>query len=92
MPSGCPGGKNAESLLRLLGDIDLALTQALQQLIGATGQSARSQRRHRGSGREWSPHARAGDLGDSIVKTFQMLDIDRGIHVDTAASNSSTSR
>jgi hypothetical protein len=76
--------KTLNRSLCLFGDIDLALTQALQQLIrrqvnqldlgGAIEDPV-------GNG---LPHARASDLRDGIIQTFQMLDIDRGIHVNAS--------
>ena len=73
-----------ERPLGLLGDVDLALLQALDQVAGRDvdqldGVGAIEDRvRHR------LAHADAGDLRHDIVQAFDVLDIDGGIDVDAA--------
>ena len=71
-----------ERSLGLLRNIDLALPQALDQVVWREVDhfdlvgSVEDRIRHR------LPHAHAGDLGDDIVEAFDMLDVERGIDVD----------
>ena len=73
-----------ERALGLLGDIDLALLQARDQIVGR--QIDQLDRigavEHRIRHRLAHPHM--GDLGDDVVEAFDVLDIDRGIDVDAA--------
>ena len=71
-----------ERPLGLLGDVDLALLQALDQVVGRQvdeldGIGAVED----GVGHRLA-HAHAGDLRHDIVQAFDVLDIDRGIDVD----------
>ena len=76
--------------LGLLGDVDLALVQPLDQLVGREvdqlDPSARSN-----TVRYGLAHPHMGDLRDHVVEAFDVLDVDRGLDVDAGDSSSSTS-
>ncbi len=73
-----------QSALGLLGDVDLALPQPLDQIVrrevdqfdrvGAVEHRIRHGLAH--------PHM--GDLGDDVVEAFDVLDVDGGVDVDAA--------
>ena len=94
-PVGCPAQGQfpqgnqiafAEEVLEgaagLLRHIDLALAQALQQIIGGqVDQFDLIGLFQDGVGHRFA-HKHARDLGHDIIQTFQMLHIDRGIDID----------
>ena len=70
--------------LGLLGDIDLAFPQALDQIVGGDvdqldGIGTVEDRVGHGLA-----HANAGDLRDDVVEAFDVLNVDRGVDVDAA--------
>ena len=81
-----------ERPLGLLGDIDLALLQPLDQfvrrevdqldLVGAVEHRIR----------HGLAHPDMGDLRDDVVQAFDVLDVEGGVDVDAGVSSSSTSR
>lgn len=71
--------------LRLRAEIDLAVLQTLQQIVG------RQVDHHHVMGvikhvvRYGFAHANADDAADQIIQTFQVLDVERGPYIDTGA-------
>ena len=74
-----------ERALGLLRDVDLALLQPLDQVVGREVDeldvvgAIEDRVRHR------LAHADAGDLRDDVVQAFDVLDVERGVDVDAAA-------
>jgi hypothetical protein len=72
----------AERLLGLLGDVDLALAQSLQEVVGGEVDQldfvglVENRVGHR------LPDHDARDLGDHVVQALEMLDVERGVDVD----------
>ena len=74
-----------ERALGLLGDVDLALLQALDQVVGREidqldGVGAVEYRIRHGLA-----HAHVRDLRDHVVEALDVLDVDRGVDVDAVA-------
>ena len=68
--------------LRLLGEIDLAFLQALQQLVGReVHQLDLIGALEHGVGHRLA-HDDAGDLGHDVVEALDVLDVERRVHVD----------
>ena len=66
----------------LLGDVDLALLQPLQQVFrGDIDQLDLDGLVQQAVG-HGLPHDDAGDLGHHVVQALEMLDVDRGVDVD----------
>ena len=81
-----------ERALGLLGDVDLAFLEALDQVVGRQvdqldGVGAVEDRIRHGLA-----HAHVRDLRDDVVEALDVLDVDGGVDVDAALSSSSTSR
>ena len=69
----------------LFGNVDLALLQALQQLLGREIDQGDVRRQvEHGVGYRF-PHGDAGDLGDDVDDAFEVLDIDGGIDMDAGS-------
>ena len=74
-----------ERAFGLLGNVDLALLEALDQIgRGEIDQLDRIGAIEDGV-RHGLAHAHMGDLRDHVVQAFDVLDIDRGVDVDAAA-------
>ncbi len=71
-----------DGVLGLLGHVDLALLQALQQLLGRdVHQLDLVGALEQGVG-DVLPHHHAGDLRHGVLEALQVLHVDRGEHVD----------
>ena len=68
--------------LGLLGDIDLALLQALDQVVGREVDQFDGIGAFEHGIRHGLAHPHMRDLGDHVVEAFDVLDIDRGVDVD----------
>ncbi|MDR6236653.1 hypothetical protein QE440_004394 [Pseudomonas psychrotolerans] len=66
----------------LLGHIDLALAQALQQFPGWQVDEHQFIGIEQDLVRHGFPYLHSGDVAHLVVETFQVLDIDRGVDVD----------
>ena len=78
--------------LGLLGNIDLAFLEALDQVVGRQVDQLDGVGAVENRIRHGLAHAHVRDLRDHVVQAFDVLDVDRGIDVDAGASSSSTSR
>jgi len=70
--------------LGLFGDVDLALFQPLNQVVRREVDQFDRVRTVEHRIRHGLAHAHMRDLGDHVVEAFDMLDIDRGVDVDTS--------
>jgi hypothetical protein len=66
----------------LFGDVDLALLQALDQIVGREVDQLDSVGEIEHLVGHGLAHPHMGDLRDHVVKAFDVLDIDRGIDID----------
>ena len=73
-----------ERALGLLGNVDLALFQPLDQIVRRQVDQLNGIGAVENRIRHGFPHPHVGDLGDDIVEAFDMLDIDRGVDVNAA--------
>ncbi len=67
---------------RLVLDVDLALVEPLDQVLGRQIDQLDLVGRVQHAVRHRLAHADAGDAGDDVVQALQMLDVQRGIDVD----------
>jgi hypothetical protein len=71
-----------DRLLRLVRHVDLALAEALQEIVGRqVDQLDVVGLLEHGVGHRLADHD-AGDLGDDVVEALDVLDVHRGVHVD----------
>jgi hypothetical protein len=77
-----------ERALCLVGHINLALAQPLDQVIGRQVDDFHLRAVYDPVGHGLA-HAHSRDLGDDVVQAFQMLDVDGGVDIVPAASSSS---
>ena len=73
--------------LGLLRNVDLALLEALDQIVGREIDQFDRVGAVEHRIRHGFAHPDAGDLGDDIVEALDVLDIDGGIDVDAVAEN-----
>ena len=73
-----------ERALGLLGDVDLAFPQPLDQIVGGDVHQLDGIGTVEDRVRHGLAHADAGDLRHDIVEAFDVLNIDRGVDVDAA--------
>ena len=88
-------GRREEVLERPLGllrDVDLALLQALDQVVGREVDQLDVVGAVEDRIRHGLAHAHAGDLRDDVVQALDVLDVDGRVDVDAGLSSSSTSR
>ena len=78
--------------LGLLGDVDLALLQALDQVVGRQVDQLDGVGPIEDRVRHRLAHAHVGDLRHHVVQALDVLDVDGGVDVDAGLSSSSTSR
>ncbi|MGY3342816.1 hypothetical protein ACVWYK_001585 [Bradyrhizobium sp. USDA 4470] len=71
-----------ERPLGLLGDIDLAFTQALDQVVGREVDQLDRVGAVEDRIRYGLPDPHMGDLGDDVVQALDVLDVDGGVDVD----------
>ena len=78
------GGREVvlERALRLLGDVDLALLQALDQVVGRQVDELDGIGAVENGVGYGLAHAHAGDLRHYVVEALDMLDVDRRVDVD----------
>ena len=74
--------KVTESLLGELRNVDLALLEALQEVIGRKVDQLDLVGLLENGIRHRLPDDDAGDLGDDVVEALHVLDVDGGVHVD----------
>ena len=78
-----PGEKKCSTAaLRLIGDVDLAFPQALDQRLGRQIDQLDLVGVLKHAVGHGFPHPDAGDAFDDVVQAFQMLDVQRGQDVD----------
>ena len=70
--------------LGLLGDVDLALLQPLDQVVGRQIDQLDRVGAVEHRIRHGLAHPHMGDLRDHVVEALDMLDVDRGVDVDAA--------
>src|SRR6266436_5147451 len=73
--------------LGLLRHIDLALAQALDQIFGREIDDLDIVRLVEDAVGNRFPHADPGDPGDDVVQALDMLDIERGKHIDPGGND-----
>ncbi|MNI41835.1 hypothetical protein D3C73_960990 [compost metagenome] len=76
------GEEGIDGRPRLLRNIDLAIAQTLKQLAGRQVDQQQFKGLLQHPVRQGFAHLHASDAADLIVEAFQMLDVDRGEHVD----------
>ena len=74
-----------ERALGLLRNVDLALFQPLDQIVGRQIDQLDGVGAIEHRVRDGFAHAHMGDLRDDVVEAFDVLDIDGGVDVDAAA-------
>ena len=74
-----------ERALGLLGDVDLAFLEPLDQVVGRQIDQLDGVGAVEHGVRHRLAHAHMRDLRDDVVEAFDVLDIDRGVDVDAAA-------
>ena len=78
-----PGWKKLrERALGRRGHVDLALVQALEQLLGRQVDQLDLVGAVEDAVGDGLAHAHAGDLRDDVVQALEVLDVDRGVDVD----------
>ena len=81
-----------ERPLGLLGDVDLALLQTLDQIVGRQVDQLDGVGAIEDGVGHGLAHAHVRDLRDHVVQALDVLDVDRRVDVDAGVSSSSTSR
>jgi hypothetical protein len=76
------GEKRIDGRARLLRHVDLALAQALEQFARRQVDQQQFVGFLQHPVRQGFAHLHAGDAAHLIVEAFQVLDVDRGVHVD----------
>ena len=71
-------------MVGLLGHIDLALAQACQQFHGRQIDQLNLMDFIENAVRDRLAHDDAGNLGDDIIETFQMLDVNRSVDINAS--------
>ena len=72
-----------DGALGLAGDIDFAFVQALAQIIGRQVDQHHLIRGIKEGIRHRLAYLNAGHAADHVVQAFEMLNVNRGEHIDT---------
>src|SRR5258708_9410334 len=76
-----------ERAFRLPGDVDLSLSETLDQIVRRKINQLDGVRAVEHRVRHGLTHADVGDLSDDVIQTFNVLNSHRGIDVDTVAQH-----